>query len=116
MTETTHPTPLRTDSSALLMLPLPQVLGLSPEKRRGAACAWCSERLTAETARDLGERPAPDGGTLFPRGCTPCVAAEARRVIRLHPRSCRTCDAGQQCKDRAALYALALEDRRRGAR
>lgn len=112
MPEPIHPTELRTDdSSALPMLPLPQVLGLTDEQRRGAVCVWCSTPLTAETARDLGERPA-DGTRIWPRGCTPCVCAEARRVISIHARSCRTCHAGKRCADRDALHALALEDRR----
>ncbi|CAL9504680.1 hypothetical protein [Streptomyces sp. enrichment culture] len=108
--------PRTDDSSALLMLPLPQVLGLSDPQRRGAACVWCSEPLTAETARDLGERPTSDGTRIWPRGCTPCVCAEARRIASLHPRRCRTCDAGKCCPDQRALRALALEDRRREGR
>ncbi|WP_146232261.1 hypothetical protein [Streptomyces sp. NWU49] len=114
MPETTHSTGLQPDSSALLMLPLPQVIGLSDTQRRGAGCVWCDTPLTTETARDLGERPTSDGTRIWPRGCTPCVCAEARRVVRLHPRTCRICDAGKQCDDRDALRALALEDRREG--
>jgi hypothetical protein len=94
------------------MLPLPQYLGLTDAQRRGAVCVWCREPLTAETARNLGERPAPDGTRMWPRGCTPCVCTEARRIASLHPRRCRTCDTGKQCDDRDALYALAREDRR----
>lgn len=112
MPEPTHAIGLRPDTSALLMLPLPQVIGLTDPQRRGAVCVWCKEALTAETARDLGERPAPDGTRIWPRGCTPCVCAEARRVFRLHPRTCRTCDTGMRCDDQQALRALALEDRR----
>ncbi|GGV76504.1 hypothetical protein GCM10010294_42880 [Streptomyces griseoloalbus] len=112
MAEPIHPTALRTDdSSALPMLPLPQVLGLTDEQRRGAVCVWCSKSLTAETARDLGERPTPGGTRIWPRGCTPCICAEARRVISIHSRSCRACGAGERCADRAALHALAREDR-----
>ncbi|MFH8805463.1 hypothetical protein ACH4F6_38980 [Streptomyces sp. NPDC017936] len=111
MAEPTHAAEPRTDSSALLMLPLPQVIGLSDPQRRGAACVWCGTGLTAETARDLGERPAPDGGLLFPRSCTPCACKEARRVFALHTRSCRRCTVHRRCEDRQLLHALAVEDR-----
>lgn len=108
-------TDTRPDSTALPMLPLPQFLGLSDEQRRGAVCVWCNESLTAETARDLGERPAPDGTRMWPRGCTPCVIDEARRISRLHGRYCLVCIRNTEaCPDRRALRDLALEGRRRG--
>lgn len=118
MAEPTHTTAPRTDSSlALPMLPLPQYRGLSDDQRRGAVCVWCSGPLTAETAQDLGERPAPDGTRMWPRGCTPCACKEARRIVSLHPRRCPVCTAGERCVDRNALYALALADRQQeGAR
>lgn len=101
---------------ALPMLPLPQFLGLSDEQRRGAVCVWCSQSLTAETARDLGERPSPDGTRMWPRGCTPCVREQARRVSCLHTRHCPRCIANREaCPDRRALRDLALEGRRRKA-
>lgn len=107
-------TDTRADSSALPMLPLPQFLGLSDEQRRGSVCVWCSESLTAETARNLGERPAPDGTRMWPRGCTPCVREEARRIFRLHTRKCGVCIRNTEaCPDRRALRDLALEGRRR---
>lgn len=115
MAEPTQSAIPRTDSSALPMLPLPQVIGLSDAQRRGAECVWCSTTLTAETARDLGERPTSEGVRIWPRGCTPCVCAEARRVFSLHSRKCRTCiDNREPCDDRRALRDLALEGRREG--
>lgn len=100
--------------SALTMLPLPQFAGLSDEQRRGAACVWCSDALTTETARDLGERPAPDGTRIWPRGCTPCVRSVARRVSNVHTRHCQRCLRNTEaCTDRRALRDLALEGRRR---
>jgi hypothetical protein len=97
------------------MLPLPQYLGLSDAQRRGTVCVWCSEPLTAETARDLGERPAPDGTRMWPRGCTPCVHTTARRIYNLHARHCARCLRNTEpCPDRRALHDLALEGRRRG--
>jgi hypothetical protein len=115
MAEPTHPTVLRTDSSALTLLPLPKVSDLSAEQLRGACCVWCRTVLTGETARDLGERPHPDSGQIFPRGCTPCVRAKARAVSSLHTRTCRTCIVNREpCLDRRALRDLALEGRRQG--
>lgn len=103
-------------NSALPMLPLPQFLGLSDDQRRGANCVWCSESLTAETARDLGERPSPDGTRMWPRGCTPCVREEALRVSRIHTRHCPRCIRNTEaCPDRRALRDLALEGRGRKA-
>ncbi|MFE9921548.1 hypothetical protein ACFYQA_08190 [Streptomyces sp. NPDC005774] len=112
MAETTDSTALQTDSSALPMLPLPQVIGLTEPQRRGAECVWCSTALTAETARDLGER-LTSGGRIWPRGCTPCVCTEARRIFLLHARHCQSCIRNKaRCPDRRALRDLALEDRR----
>ncbi|MFE9920481.1 hypothetical protein ACFYQA_02510 [Streptomyces sp. NPDC005774] len=94
------------------MLPLPQVIGLDDAERRGAACVWCKTLLTAETARDLGERMT-SGGRIWPRGCTPCVCTEARRIFLLHARHCQSCIRNKaRCPDRRALRDLALEDRR----
>ncbi|MFD5656902.1 hypothetical protein [Streptomyces hirsutus] len=115
MAEPTHSAIPRTDSSALPMLPLPQVLGLSYAQRRGAECVWCSTPLTAETARNLGERPTPEGVRIWPRGCTPCTRTAARRVASLHTDSCQRCIRNEErCPDRRALRDLALEGRREG--
>ena len=114
MAEATQASSPRTASSALPMRPLPQFLGLSDAQRRGTVCVWCSQPLTAESARDLGERPAPDGTRMWPRGCSPCVQAAARRVFRLHNRHCACCIRNSEdCPDWHALRDLALEGRRR---
>lgn len=100
-------------TSVLELLPLPKVSDLSEARRRGATCVWCDTPLTAETARDLGERPAPDGGQLFPRGCSPCVRRTAVRVHNVHPRTCPRCaDNKGPCYTRRALHSLAMEGRR----
>jgi hypothetical protein len=100
-------------ASALPMLPLPNTRTLAGEQLRGAACVWCAAPLTGESARDLGERPGPDGVTIFPRGCADCVRKEARRVYRLHKRGCERCIRNEEaCLDRRALWDLALEGRR----
>lgn len=99
-------------ASALELLPLPKVQDLSASKLRGATCAWCNTPLTAETARDLGERPAPDGGTMFPRGCTRCVNGAARDTYLKHHRTCEQCvDDPTLCDTHRALRRLALETR-----
>ncbi|KDN73901.1 hypothetical protein DF19_41625 [Streptomyces olindensis] len=113
MEEPTQPTGPRTDDNALLLLPLPKVDRQSDEQRRGAACVWCGTKLTAETARDLGERPTPDGTRIWPRACTQCVRTEARRVSNIHTRHCQRCLRNTEaCTDRRALRDLALEGRR----
>lgn len=100
-------------ASALELLPLPNARRLSDGQLRGALCAWCATTLTGATARDLGERPGPDGITIFPRGCGDCVHREAVRVSSLHTRTCRRCIKNTEaCPDRRALRDLALEGRR----
>lgn len=96
----------------LELLALPKTSALSDAQLRGAHCAWCAAVLTAETALDLGERPAPNGGTMFPRGCGSCVRSAAVRVFNLHPRTCEQCvDDPTVCDTRRGLRRLALEGR-----
>lgn len=103
-------------ATALELLPLPNARRLSDDQLRGAHCAWCSTPLTGATARDLGERPAPDGISIFPRGCEPCVHREAVRVSSLHTRTCRRCTANNEaCPERRALRDLAIESRPEGS-
>lgn len=100
-------------TSVLELLPLPEVPSLSDAQLRGATCVWCDSVLTAETARDLGERPHPDGGTWFPRGCAGDVRRAARLHYSVHPRTCEQCvDDRTLCDTQRALRRLALEGRR----
>lgn len=100
------------DVGALALLPLPRVSALTALQARGAACVWCQTRLTIETAVDLGERPAPGGVTLFPRGCPDCVRAAALRTYGVHAGTCEQCvDDPTLCDTRRALRRLALEVR-----
>lgn len=99
--------------NALELLHLPDAETLSDAQRRGRDCTWCSTTLTAETAQDLGERPAPDGGTLFPRSCAACTRKAAIPVFNSHSRSCEQCvDDPTLCDIRRALRRLALAGRR----
>ncbi|MEU6687459.1 hypothetical protein [Streptomyces sp. NPDC046832] len=98
------------ETSALALLPLPEVASLSALQARGAACVWCQNRLTIETAVVLGERPGPHGVTLFPRSCPDCVRAAALRTYGVHSGACEQCvDNPILCDTRRALRRLALE-------
>ena len=107
MPETIHPTALRTDS--VLPLPLPAISLLSDRQRRGADCAWCRGTLTAETAVDAGERPADDGGNLFPRGCTSCAGRAAYQLLWEHSRACDVCRTDPSCPVSVAANRLMRE-------
>ncbi len=100
-------------ASVLELLALPHVPRLSDAQRRGTACVWCAVALAPDTARNLGARPAPDGGQMFPRGCPNCIRGEALRVYGMHERTCEQCvDDPTVCDTRRALRRLALEGRR----
>jgi hypothetical protein len=100
------------EDSALTLLPLPKVSGLSALQARGAACVWCQIRLTIETAVDLGERSGPGNVLVFPRGCQECVRAAALRTYGAHADTCEQCvDNPVLCDTRRALRRLALEVR-----
>lgn len=105
--------PASTPSAGVLgLLTLPEPSDLTAAQLRGAVCVWCSNPLTAETARDLGERPAPDGGVMFPRGCPKCVRSAAVRAYNTHPRSCEQCvDDPTLCDTRRSLRRTSLEGR-----
>jgi len=109
MPETTHPAALRTDGT--LQLPLPALSLLSDRQRRGADCAWCPRTLTADTAVDAGERPAADGGNLFPRGCAPCAARAAYRLLWEHARACDVCRTDASCPIAVAAQRIMREGR-----
>ncbi|MFG2128977.1 hypothetical protein ACGFNV_14430 [Streptomyces sp. NPDC048751] len=100
------PTPLAT--SVLELLPLPEVSALSESQRRGATCAWgCGSTLTAETARDLGEQPGPDGGAVFLRGCVKETARHAMNALFDHTPLCEQCvDKPDGCDLGTALRRL----------
>lgn len=91
------------------LLPLPKVTNLTALQARGASCVWCQDRLTIETAVDLGERPGPGGVKVFPRGCGSCAREVATRVYRIHVANCRACLRNTGCADRQALRRLASE-------
>lgn len=101
-----------TSVGVLDLLALPKTSTLSDAQLRGAVCVWCKTDLTAETARGLGERPAPDGGTMFPRGCPDCVRSAAVRTYNVHSSSCEQCvDDPTLCDTRRGLRRAALEGR-----
>lgn len=98
--------------NALELLPLPDPEALTDAQRRGKDCVWCGIALNAETARDLGERPAPDGVVMFPRGCGACTRKAAVLVYNGHSRTCEQCvDDPTLCETRRALRRLSLAGR-----
>ncbi len=107
MAEPTDTTALRTEH--VLQLPLPSILVLSDAQRRGSRCAWCRTPLTAEAAVDAGERAAEDGGQLFPRGCAPCAARAAYRLLFDHARACERCRTDASCPVAVAAQRLMRE-------
>ncbi|MFF9284880.1 hypothetical protein [Streptomyces griseosporeus] len=113
---TTHQT--TPDDVAALMLPEP--VGLTEDQLRGAACVWCGERLTIETAIDLGEHTAQSGansrdlgGRWYPRSCRPCVYHAALGHLHAHALGCAGCregdEAGGHCEKGRALARLMRE-------
>ncbi|WP_442803364.1 hypothetical protein OG411_17240 [Streptomyces pseudogriseolus] len=106
MAETTQPTCTPT---GVLPLPLPALGMLSDAHRRGARCAWCSAQLTADEAVDAGERPAEDGGHLFPRGCRRCAGVAAYRLLQQHAPACDVCKVSAACPTAVAAVRLIRE-------
>jgi hypothetical protein len=95
---------------------LPDPAGLTEEQRRGAACVWGGERLTVQTAVDLGVRTdgldaEPDlGGRWYPRGCRQHIAAAANLALEQHIGHCEQCvDDMSQCATGMALTRLKRE-------
>jgi hypothetical protein len=98
-------------------LALPDLAGLTDDQARGAVCVWGAERLTAETAVDLGEHVGPDG-RLFLRACPTHTAGRAHRGLLEHAPGCDDCQkrpaAGEPtvCETARVLYRLVREARR----
>jgi hypothetical protein len=92
-------------------LALPPLCGLTEAQTRGAVCVWHGgERLTAETAVDLGEQTDP---RWFPRGCRDCVADRAHNGLFAHCSTCPDCTTvAGKCEIGRGLYRLVRECRR----
>lgn len=111
-----------TTAEAPLVLEVPpaisQALGLPPlllakltsDQTRGAVCVWGSERLTGETAVDLGE-PIGAAGRWFPRACRRHLVDRAHRALFTHAPGCSDCRDGD-CDIERGLYRLARDGRR----
>ncbi|AJP03087.1 hypothetical protein TU94_18015 [Streptomyces cyaneogriseus subsp. noncyanogenus] len=98
---------------ALELLAAPPLNTLSPDRAHGAVCLWCPERLTAETAVDLGEQTDPEAGRWWPRACGPCAGRRAHDALYDHAARCEPCvdDVGQ-CETGLALTRLVRRHRR----
>ncbi|MEV5350400.1 hypothetical protein [Streptomyces achromogenes] len=91
---------------------LPRLELLSEARTRGAECVWGGERLTIETAIDLGKHT-DDGFNWFPRACRRCTKAAVRAARDAHPGRCTECRGpADLCDARCALHDLLLELRR----
>jgi hypothetical protein len=97
----------------LALLALPHFDTLPPDRSRGAVCLWCPERLTGETAVDLGEHTDPEAGRWWPRACGRCVGRRAHQALYTHVAQCEPCvdDVGQ-CETGLALTRLVRRHRR----
>ncbi|MDX3405513.1 hypothetical protein PV708_04645 [Streptomyces sp. ME02-6977A] len=99
------------------VLALPDLAGLTADQARGAVCVWGTERLTAESAVDLGEHVGPDG-RLFLRACHAHAADRAHRGLLEHAPGCDDCHRepapGEPivCGTARSLYRLVKDGRR----
>ncbi|PZT69281.1 hypothetical protein DN402_20120 [Streptomyces sp. SW4] len=89
----------------LAVLTLPDPESLTDAQRRGAVCLWGSERLTAETAVDLGEHTGPIG-RWWPRACREHASQRAQRALLDHAPACDDCRGPAECEVTLALYRL----------
>lgn len=94
-------------------LELPSLDGLTDEQVRGVVCAWdCNEeRLTVETAVDLGERMSPLSGSTspvrwFPRACHRHVGEAAYLALFGHAPECERCKVDPDCPFAVAVRQL----------
>ncbi|MFC5655295.1 hypothetical protein [Streptomyces nogalater] len=91
---------------------LPRLELLSDARTRGAECVWGGERLTGETAIDLGVHT-DNGFNWFPRACRRCTRSAVRAARDTHPARCTDCKGPTAlCDTRQALHELLLELRR----
>jgi hypothetical protein len=99
-------------------LALPDLAGLDEDRASGRACVWERERLTIETAVDLGEQLAPAdsesviGQRWFPRSCHAHLAERAYDALFTHSRGCADCDRPEGCEVGRGLNRLLREHRR----
>jgi hypothetical protein len=104
--------------AVLAVLALPGLDGLTDDQTRGATCVWHGgERLTGETAVDLGEHMSPLHGSTspmrwYPRACRACIADRAHRKLFAHTATCKACtgdDTTGRCAIGKGLHRLAEE-------
>ncbi|MFI2202674.1 hypothetical protein ACH47Z_18215 [Streptomyces sp. NPDC020192] len=90
---------------------LPTLDALTEDQAAGRACVWDAERLTLQSAVDLGERRTEDG-RWFPRACRKCTAHRAHRAMLDHGSQCPQCATSEDCTILRGLYRLQRECRR----
>lgn len=92
----------------------PALEALTEDQAAGRACVWDAERLTLESAVDLGERQGEDG-RWFPRACRKCTGLHAHRVLLDHGSHCPLCASEAtvaDCVVGRGLYRLQRDCRR----
>ncbi|MFJ2608161.1 hypothetical protein ACIO13_24775 [Streptomyces sp. NPDC087425] len=99
---------------SLAVLSLPATLdSLDAARASGRACVWGGERLTIETAVDLGEQTDSAGRVCFLRACRRHAGQAAHRALMEHAPSCEQCtDNAGGCGLGRVLLRLIREGRR----
>jgi hypothetical protein len=93
---------------------LPALDALTEDQAAGRACVWGAERLTLESAVDLGEHQGEDG-RFFLRACRKCTAHRGHRALLDHGSVCPLCASeatAADCVVGRGLYRLQRECRR----
>ncbi|MFJ8335479.1 hypothetical protein [Streptomyces sp. NPDC094437] len=98
----------------LAVLALPAALDtLEEDRASGRACIWGGERLTIETAVDLGEQTDSAGRVCFLRACRRHAGQAAHRALMEHAPSCEQCtDNAGGCGLGRVLLRLIRDGRR----
>jgi hypothetical protein len=104
----------------LALLTLPDLDHLTDAQTRGAVCVWdrAEDRLTAETAIDLGEHMSDVAGTespmrWYPRACRYHIGRAALRALHEHAPMCEPCvDDAERCETGRALRRLVRDGHR----
>ncbi|MFJ2817437.1 hypothetical protein [Streptomyces sp. NPDC087294] len=111
--ETGTSTPCEVPPDALTALALPALADLDEHQASGRTCVWGGERLTIESAVDLGEQTDSAGRVCFLRSCRRHAGQAAHRALMEHAPSCEQCtDNAGGCDVGRILLRLIREGRR----
>lgn len=102
-------------TAVAILLPVPELDGLTDQQRRGAACVWDDRHspLTATTAIDLGEHSDAEDTTCFLRACKLCTQRRALTALQEHSGECEPCVIDYtHCPTGLGLVRLVRDTRR----